>query len=122
MDKVYYDQSKREHGKSYANFFKMYDFAMLGITSYSKTMLRATTFVGMGVSGISFIIAIVTLINKLLYWDSFQAGAAATAIGVFFLGVIQLFFIGILGEYVLSINSRSIRRPLVIEEERINFS
>lgn len=120
-EKIYYDQNKREHGKSYANFFKLYDFAMLGITSYSKTMLRAATFVGMAVSGFSFIIAILTLINKLLHWDSFQAGAAATAIGVFFLSGVQLFFIGMLGEYVLSINSRVIKRPLVIEEKRINF-
>lgn len=122
MDKVYYDQSKRKRGKSYANFFVLYDFAMLGITSYSKTMLRAATFIGIGVSGVSFVIAVMTLIDKLLHWDSFQLGAAATAIGVFFLGGVQLFFIGILGEYVLNINSRSIKRPLVIEEERINFT
>ncbi len=121
MEKIYYTQDKREHGKSYANFFKLYDFAMLGITSYSKTLMRMATFVGAGLGGICFIVALVTLIKKLLDWNSFSAGAAAATIGVFFLGAVQIFFIGILGEYILSINSRVIRRPLVIEEKRINF-
>lgn len=121
MEKLYYDQNKREHGKSYANFFKLYDFAMLGITSYSKTLLRAATFVGAGISAISFIVAIMTFINKIFHWDNFPAGMAATSIGVFFLSGVQIFFIGILGEYVLSINSRVIKHPLVIEEARINF-
>lgn len=121
MERVYYTQNKREHGKSYANFFKMYDFAMLGITAYSKTLLRMATFVGGGLAGISILVAIITFIRKLLDWNSFSLGAAATTIGVFFLGAVQLFFIGILGEYVLSINSRVIKRPLVIEESRINF-
>lgn len=121
MEKIYYTQNKREHGKSYANFFKMYDFAMLGITSYSKTLLRMATFIGGGLAGVSFLVAVITFIRKLMDWNSFSVGTAATAIGVFFLGSVQLFFIGILGEYVLSINSRVIKRPLVIEEERINF-
>lgn len=122
MEKIYYVQNKREHGKSYANFFKMYDFAMLGITAYSKTLLRMATFIGGGLAGISLVVALATFIRKLLFWNSFAVGAAATTIGVFFLGAVQLFFIGILGEYVLSINSRVIKRPLVIEEERLNFS
>lgn len=121
MEKIYYDQNKREHGKSYANFFKLYNFAMLGITSYSKTLLRAATFVGAGISAISFIVAIMAFINKIFHWDNFPAGMAATSIGVFFLSGVQIFFIGILGEYVLSINSRVIKHPLVIEEARINF-
>ena len=121
MEKIYYTQDKREHGRSYANFFKLYDFAMLGITSYSKTLMRMATFVGAGLGGICFIVALATLIKKLLDWNSFSAGAAAATIGVFFLGAVQIFFIGILGEYILSINSRVIRRPLVIEEKRINF-
>lgn len=121
MEKIYYTQDKREHGKSHANFFKLYDFAMLGITSYSKTLLRMATFIGGGLAGISFLVAVITFIRKLMDWNSFSVGTAATAIGVFFLGSVQLFFIGILGEYVLSINSRVIKRPLVIEEERINF-
>ena len=121
MEKIYYTQNKREHGKSYANFFKMYDFAMLGITSYSKTMMRMATFIGGGLGGVCFLVALVTFIKKMLYWENFSIGTAATTIGVFFLGAVQLFFIGILGEYILSINSRVIKRPLVIEECRINF-
>lgn len=121
MEKIYYTQDKRTHGKSYANFFKMYDFAMLGITSYSKALMRMSTFVGVGLGGICILVALVTFIKKLLNWDSFSAGAAATVIGIFFLGAVQLFFLGILGEYILSINARVIRRPLVIEERRINF-
>ena len=121
MEKIYYTQNKREHGKSYANFFKMYDFAMLGITSYSKTLMRMATFVGGGVGVVCCIVALATFVKKLLHWDSFFVGSAATSIGVFFLGAVQLFFIGILGEYILSINSRVIKRPLVIEERRINF-
>lgn len=121
MEKIYYTQDKRTHGKSHANFFKLYDFAMLGITSYSKALMRMSTFVGVGLGGICTLVAFVTFIKKLLNWDSFSAGAAATVIGIFFLGAVQLFFLGILGEYILSINARVIRRPLVIEERRINF-
>jgi len=122
MDKIYYTQNKREHGKSYATFFKMYDFAMMGITSYSKALLRMATFIGGGVSAVCMIIAVIVFIQKLLHWNDFPIGTAALTIGVFFLGGIELFFIGILGEYVLSINSRTIKRPLVIEEKRINFN
>lgn len=121
MEKIYYTQDKRTHGKSHANFFKLYDFAMLGITSYSKARMRMSTFVGIGLGGICTLVAFVTFIKKLLNWDSFSAGAAATVIGIFFLGAVQLFFLGILGEYILSINARVIRRPLVIEERRTNF-
>lgn len=121
MEKIYYTQNKREHGKSYANFFKMYDFAMLGITSYSKTLMRMATFVGFGTGCACILVALSTFIKKLIDWDSYSIGAAASAIGIYFLGAVQLFFIGILGEYILSINSRVIRRPLVVEEKRINF-
>lgn len=122
MEKIYYTQNKREHGKSYANFFKMYDFAMLGITSYSKTLMRMSTFVGGGLAGVCLMVALMTFIKKIVFWDSFSIGNAAATIGIYFLGAVQLFFIGILGEYILSINSRVIKRPLVIEEERINFN
>lgn len=122
MEKIYYTQNKRENGKSYANFFKMYDFAMLGITSYSKTLMRMSTFVGGGLVGICLMVSLMTFIKKIMFWDSFSIGNAAATIGIYFLGAVQLFFIGILGEYILSINSRVIRRPLVIEEERINFN
>lgn len=121
MEKIYYTQNKREYGKSYANFFKLYDFAMLGITSYSKTLMRMSTFAGGGLAVACLLVALSTFIKKIMFWDSFSVGNAAATIGIFFLGAVQLFFIGILGEYILSINSRVIKRPLVVEEERINF-
>ena len=99
-----YEQQRRKAGKSKNNFYSLYDYAMIGITSYSKVVLRMATFVGFIVGGISFVAGIVYFILKLLYWDRFSAGVAPLLIGVFFLGSMQLFFIGFLGEYVLSIN------------------
>ena len=116
-----YKQNKRKSGKTKNNFYSLYDFGMIGITSYSKVVMRLATIFGFFSSGISLLIAVVYLILKLMYWDLFSAGTAPILIGVFFLGSIQLFFIGLLGEYILNINTRVMRRPLVIEEERINF-
>lgn len=117
-----YTQNKRRAGKTSNNFFSLFDAAMLSFTSYTKGGLRLATFGGFAISGISFLVALFYLIQKLLYWDSFIAGNAPILIGVFFLGGIQMLFIGLLGEYVMSINTRVIHRPLVIEEERLNFS
>ena len=94
---------------------------MIGITSYSKVVMRLATIFGFLISGISFLIGLIYLILKLIYWDRFQAGAAPVLIGVFFFSAIQLFFIGFLGEYLMNINIRVMNRPLVIEEKRINF-
>ena len=102
-------------------FFKSYDFAMLGITSYSKIVMRMATMIGFVCSVASTVIAVAIFISKILRWNDFDPGIAAIGVGVFFLGSIQLFFIGFLGEYVLNINIRVMRRPLVIEECRINF-
>lgn len=121
MARVHYSQNRREHGKTKANFRTLYDFAMNGITSYSKSILRVATLLGVFFSAGSILIALITLVRKLLFWDSFEAGIAAIGVGVFFLGSIQLLFIGLVGEYILSINTRMLNRPLVIEEERINF-
>jgi polyisoprenyl-phosphate glycosyltransferase len=118
---VEFTQPKRLHGKSTNNFFTLYDCAMIGITSYSKTFMRMATFIGFALAGLSAVAAIVYLVMKLLFWNSFAAGMAPLLIGVFFIGAIQIFFIGILGEYILSINTRVMQRPLVIEEKRINF-
>ena len=98
-----------------------YDYAMIGITSYSKVVMRLATFAGFIIGGLSMEAAIVYLIMKLMFWNRFSAGIAPLLIGVFFLGALQLFFIGFLGEYVLSINTRVLDRPLVVEEERLNF-
>ncbi|GHT20186.1 glycosyl hydrolase [Bacteroidia bacterium] len=119
--KVYFEQNERKIGKTKFNFFSLYDLALLGITSYSKVGMRCATIIGFVASVLSLIIALYSLISKLLYWDSFALGMAATTIGVFLLGSLQLFFIGLLGEYILNINTRVMNRPLVIEEQRINF-
>ena len=116
-----YEQPRRRAGKTHNNFYTLYDAAMLSITSYTKIGLRLCTFLGMICGAISFIIGIVYLILKLIWWDNFAAGMAPIVIGIFFLGAIQLFFIGFIGEYILSINQRVMNRPLVVEEERINF-
>jgi hypothetical protein len=94
---------------------------MLSFTSYTKIGLRIATITGFITAGLTFLIALGYFIYKLLYWDTFSAGIAPLVIGVFFLGSLQLFFIGFIGEYVMSINTRVMNRPLVIEEERINF-
>ena len=121
MKEIPYEQQKRRAGKSHNNFFSLYDAAMLSFTSYTKTGMRVATFFGFIISAISLLIALVYLILKLVNWDNFQMGNAPILIGVFVLGGIQLFFIGLLGEYIMSINTRMMNRPLVIEEERINF-
>ena len=116
-----YEQPKRKAGKSSNNFYRLYDAAMLSITSYTKAGLRLATFFGCICSFTSMAIAFIYLVLKLIYWDRFIAGTAPILIGMFVLGSIQLFFIGLLGEYILTINSRVMKRPLVVEEERINF-
>ncbi len=121
MTEVEFTQEKRRAGKSSNNFYSLYDAAMLSFTSYTKVGLRLATLIGFIAGIISFIVALVYLVLKLMYWDTFSAGYAPMTIGVFLLGSLQLFFIGFLGEYVLNINSRVINRPVVVEEERINF-
>lgn len=118
---IEYQQAKRRAGKTKNNFYTLYDAAMLSITSYTKVGLRLATILGFISSGVSLLIALVYLILKLINWYDFQAGYAPMIIGVYVLGSLQLFFIGLLGEYILNINSRVIHRPLVVEEKRINF-
>lgn len=118
---IEYTQPRRLHGKSKNNFFSLYDYAMVGITSYSKAFMRLATFIGFTMAGLSMIAAIVYFVLKLIFWNNFAAGMAPLLIGVFFIGSIQIFFTGILGEYILSINTRVMRRPLVVEEKRLNF-
>lgn len=118
---ISYEQAERRAGKTHNNFYTLYDAAMLSFTSYTKVGLRLATFLGFISSGISLIVALVYLILKLTHWYSFQSGNAPLIIGVYLIGSVQLFFIGLLGEYVLNINTRVIKRPLVVEEKRINF-
>jgi glycosyltransferase involved in cell wall biosynthesis len=120
---INYTQPKREHGKTKNNFYTLYDMAMLGFVSHSKLPLRLASFIGFGVAIISLLVALVYFIWKLVAWDSFAVtGTAPMIIGLFFFSAVQLFFIGIIGEYIGAIHTQVRKRPLVIEKERVNFS
>ena len=119
--KVEYFQEKRKHGWTKNNFYTLYDLAMLGITNHSKVPLRLATMLGFCVAAVSVFLAMVYFIYKLFYWDRFTLGLAPLVIGIFFFSAVQLFFIGIIGEYIGSIHTQVLKRPLVIEKERINF-
>lgn len=116
-----YRQAKRKAGKTHNNWYSLFDAAMLSFTSYTKVGLRFATIGGFIVAICCIIISIVYFVLKLLNWNHFQAGTIPLTIGIFFIGGMQLFFTGFLGEYIMSINNRIMNRPLVIEEERINF-
>lgn len=121
LGEVFYTQPKRLHGKTHNNFYTLYDMAMLGFVNHSKVPLRMASFIGFLCSAVSLLVALIYFVYKLCYWDSFQVGQAPLVIGMFFFASIQLFFLGIVGEYVGSILTQVRRRPLVIEQERINF-
>lgn len=116
-----YTQHARHKGKSSFTLYKLYDLAMLSFTSYTKVGLRLAVFIGFFASIVSFMLGLTYLILKLIYWDKFPAGTASILISIMFLGSVQLFFIGMIGEYILTINTRLMKRPIVIEKERINF-
>ncbi|MGN1316998.1 MAG: glycosyltransferase family 2 protein [Acutalibacteraceae bacterium] len=118
---IEYTQQKRAAGKTHNNFFTLYDAAMLSFTSYTKAGLRIATFVGFSAAILSFIVGVVYLVLKLIRWDWFPGGTAPTIIILSFLCSLQLFFLGFLGEYIMNMNTRLMNRPLVIEEERLNF-
>lgn len=118
---IYYIQPERKSGKSKYNFWRLYDYAMLGVTSYSKVPLRIATFFGGVVALLSILIGIIYFVYKLLYWNRFNGGMIPVMIGVFFIGAVQLICIGLMGEYILNINTRVINRPLVVEEKRFNI-
>ncbi|MEI9974818.1 MAG: glycosyltransferase family 2 protein [Ignavibacteriota bacterium] len=118
---VPFDRVARKRGFSKNNFYTLYDLAMLGITNHSKVPLRLATFAGFIVGSLSFLVALAYLIYKLIFWDNFSVGMAPMVFGIFFLGAVQLFFTGILGEYIGSIHTQVLHRPPVIERERINF-
>jgi polyisoprenyl-phosphate glycosyltransferase len=120
VTQIPYVQPRRKRGISKNNFYTLYDIAMLGITSHSKVPLRLATIAGFFLSGVSLLVSFIYLILKLLYWNRFSMGSAPMLIGLFFFSSVQLFFIGLLGEYVGAILTYAQRRPLVIERGRIN--
>lgn len=118
---ISYEQRERRAGISSNNFFTLFDAAMLSFTSYTKSGMRLATFGGFFTAGLSAIAGLFYLMMKLCFWNQFAIGNAPMLIGLFFIGGVQLCFLGLLGEYVMAMNTRIMRRPLVVEEERINF-
>ena len=118
---ISYHQVARKRGITKNNFFTLYDLAMLGITNHSKVPLRLAAMLGFGMAIMSLLVALVYLIYKLVFWYSLPVGTAPLVIGLFFFASVQLFFIGILGEYIGAIHTQVLKRPLVVEKERINF-
>ena len=117
-----YIQPARTQGVTKNNFFSLYDIAMLGITNHSKVPLRIATMAGFVISMLSLLVAFGYLIAKLMFWNELQLGTAPLLIGIYFFGAVQLFFIGLLGEYIGAIHTQVHKRPLVVEKERINFN
>lgn len=118
---VPYEQNISARGKSNFNFFLNYDFAMYGITSSTKMLMRIATFIGSFIAFAGFVLAIYVLIRKIILWDSYPVGNASTIIAILVIGGIQLLFIGVLGEYILTINERISRKPRCSIKEKINF-
>ena len=114
-------QPLRKRGLTKNNFYTLYDNAMTGFTNHSKVPLRLAALGGFALGIFSFILALIYLVLKLLYWDSFPMGTAPILLAVLFFSSVQLFFIGIIGEYIGAILTQVLKRPLVIEKERINF-
>jgi glycosyltransferase involved in cell wall biosynthesis len=119
--KIFYDQPQRKFGITKNNWYTLYDIGILGIISYSKVPLRLAVFAGFLGAALSFLIAFIYLVLKLLFWQTFSVGLAPMLVGVFFTASLQLVFLGIMGEYVAAIYTGIQRRPYVVELERINF-
>ncbi len=121
ISRVTYIQPKRKRGITKNNFYTLYDMAILGVTNHSKIPLRLATMIGFLMAAMSLLVAIAYFVYKLIFWNNFTVGIAPLVIGLFFFSSIQLFFIGIIGEYIGAIHTQVLKRPLVIEKERINF-
>ena len=119
--RVEFQQPVRKRGITKNNFYTLYDMAMLGMTNYSKVPLRLATMLGFAMSILSLLTCLAYLGYKLFFWERFSLGVAPLVIVMFFVGSVQLMFLGIVGEYVGAIHTQVLRRPLVIEKERINF-
>lgn len=116
-----YEQQARQHGKTKNNFFSLYDYAMNGFVNHTKLPLRLAAFTGFALAGLSLLAALAYFIYKLAFWNDFAVGLAPMVIGLFFFSSVQLIFIGVIGEYIGAIWTQVKNKPLVIEEERINF-
>ena len=126
-DKQYPKQSEGSDNRMAAGHrirqtrYSLFDAAMLSFTSYTKIGMRMAEFFGFFCAAVSFILGLVFLVAKLIHWNTFAAGYAPMIIAVFFVGGVQLTFLGFLGEYIMAMNARIMDRPLVVEEKRLNF-
>ena len=118
---VLYTQPPRVRGTTKNNFYTLYDIGIAGIVNHSKIPLRLATMMGFCGGVLCLLGAVVYLVVKLLFWCNLPVGIAPLIITLFFLSSVQLFFLGILGEYIGSIYTQVRNRPLVVERERINF-
>ena len=118
---IQFHQPKRSGGETKNNFYTLYDIGVLGIVKHSKLPLRLMTFIGFFTSMISIMIATVFFFYKILFWDSFEVGIAPLVIGLFTIASVQIFLLGFIGEYVMTILTHTRKLPLVVEKERINF-
>ena len=118
---IEYTQPQRRAGKTHNNWYSLFDAAMLSFTSYTKVGMRVAEFVGFAIAALSFLVGIIYLLAKLVNWYGFTAGYAPTMIALFFMGGVQLAFMGFLAEHIMAMNTRIMNRPLVVEEERLNF-
>ena len=119
--RIEFTQPARLRGKTKSNFYTLFDMALLGITNHTKIPLRLATLLGFGIAVFSLLVGFGYLVAKLIFWNTFSAGQAPVVIGVFFIGSVQLFFLGLVGEYVGTMFTYVQNRPLVVEKERINF-
>ena len=119
--KLMYDQPARKFGVTHNNWYSLYDMAMLGIISNSKIPLRLAVLTGFLGASVSFLIAVIYLVLKLVFWSTFSFGLAPMLIGVFFISSLQLVFLGVMGEYIGAIYTQVQNRPYVVELDRINF-
>jgi glycosyltransferase involved in cell wall biosynthesis len=119
--KFFYDQPVRRFGITKNNWYTLYDIGMLGIISNSKVPLRLAALAGFIGASISFLIALLYLVLKVLFWSTFSFGLAPVLIGVFFFSSLQLVFMGVMGEYIGSIYTQVQKRPYAVELDRINF-
>ena len=119
---IEYTWKERKRGFSKNKIYHLIDQGLNGFISFSNVPLRISMFFGFFLSGLSILFAFIQLILNLILEKTFvPAGIPTLIVALFFFSGIQLFFIGILGEYIGAIHSQVRKKPLVIEKERINF-
>lgn len=120
---VEYVMRARKRGISHARLWHLIDQGMNGLISFTRVPLRLTLLLGFAVSLLSLAYALISFIVSLAFYKRLAPpGIPTIIVSIFFFAGLQLFLIGMLGEYVGAIHSQVRRRPLVIERERVNFA